>query len=271
MAWPFLRIGNQTAFSAHHPDDPFRFAIEQGFDAFEWFNDKRHGWGWCQEDVDDYDREQIRQLGEKHSIVFSVHARCQANINTPQGRDDVLRSIEFAKDIGAVLVNVYYHGDQGPQGFAASLAPLVEAAAPANIRISVENTVFVSPHELNELFAALDATDWCRPGAVGVCFDMGHANLCAATRYDYVGFLNQLESNVPIIHLHVHENWGDGDSHLPLFTGPAAQDDSGVRTMLGILRERGYDGLIIMEQWPQPADQLITTRNRLRELLHAVS
>ncbi|WP_347243149.1 sugar phosphate isomerase/epimerase family protein [Thermogutta sp.] len=267
MAWPFLRIGNQTAFSATDPTDPYRFAVEHGFDAFEWFNDKRHGWGWCQEDADEYDRRQIRQTGEQKHIAYSVHARCQADITTPEGREDVLRSVQFASDIGAKLVNIYYHGTQGVEGFAEALRPIMEAATPAQIKISVENTVFVGPEEFNDLFAFLREKEWYVPGQVGLCFDMGHANLCAATRNNYVGFLEKLSSQVPIIHLHVHENWGDGDSHLPLFTGPARMDDSGVRAMFRILKERGYDGLIIMEQWPQPAEQLLHTRQRLKDLL----
>lgn len=270
MAWPFLPIGNQTAFSANDPIDPYRFAVEHGFDAFEWFNDKRHGWGWCQEDVDEYDRREIRRVGQEKRIAFSVHARCQADITTPEGCDDVLRSVAFARDIGARLVNIYYHGTRGPEGFAEALRPIVEAANPSGIKISIENTVFVDPGQINELFASLKQKEWCPPTQVGLCFDMGHANLCAATRNDYVSFLEQLSPDVPIIHLHVHENWGDGDSHLPLFTGPAGSDDSGVRAMLRILKDRGYDGLIIMEQWPQPADQLLHTRRRLKELLQSI-
>lgn len=270
MPWPFLRVGNQTAFSAADPEAPLHFAIQNKFDAFEWFNDKRHGWGWCQEDCDADDRRMIRELGEQHGLAYSVHARCQANINTPEGRQDVLQSVAFARDVGAKLVNIYYHGDRGPRGFAESLLPVLEAAVADGIRISVENSVFVGPQEINELFAVLADVPALPSGVVGMCFDMGHANLCSVTRCDYIGFLKALSPQVPIIHLHVHENWGDGDSHLPLFTGPAGQDDSGVRTMLEILKSRGYDGLIIMEQWPQPPEQLIQTRNRLKELLMTI-
>lgn len=267
MAWPFLRIGNQTAFSASDPTDPYRFAVERGFDAFEWFNDKRHGWGWCQEDADEFDRQAIRQTGAEKNITFTVHARCQADITTPEGREDVLRSVTFARDIGAVLVNIYYHGTQGPEGFAEALRPVLDVALPAGLKISVENTVFVGPEEFNELFASVKRAQPDALPQLGMCFDMGHANLCAATRNDYVGFLEKLSPDVPVIHLHVHENWGDGDSHLPLFTGPAGLDDSGVRTMFKILKSRGFGGIIIMEQWPQPADQLIYTRQKLKDLL----
>jgi hypothetical protein len=35
-----IRLGNQTSFSAP-PLVPFRFACEHGFEAFEWFPDKK--------------------------------------------------------------------------------------------------------------------------------------------------------------------------------------------------------------------------------------
>ena len=100
-----------------------------------------------------------------------------------------------------------------------------------------------------------------------MCFDMGHANLFAGTRNDYVRFLDLLGAYVPILHWHAHENWGDRDSHLPLFTGPTARDDVGVRALVDRLRRRGFDGSVVLEQWPAPPEVLIEARNRLRTLL----
>ena len=43
-----IRIGNQTAFSALTPLEPFEYAVQNGFTAFEWFPDKKEtgeGWG----------------------------------------------------------------------------------------------------------------------------------------------------------------------------------------------------------------------------------
>ncbi len=267
MPWPALRIGNQTAFSAAYPTAPFDYAQEHNFDAFEWFNDKRHGWGWAQEDSDAHDRTRILEIGQSRKIAYSVHARCQADINLPADREEVFRSIDFARDIGATLVNIYYADSQGVEGFAASLLAVREKANAAGVRLSVENTVFVGPDVFNRLFALLQQRFGSVPPDLGMCFDMGHANLCAASRNNYVGFLEKLEPFVPLIHLHVHENWGDGDSHLPLFTGPAGQNDTGVRTMFRLLKDRGFEGMIIMEQWPTPPDQLLGTRNRLKQII----
>ena len=98
---------------------------------------------------------------------------------------------------------------------------------------------------------------------VGMCLDIGHANLCSATRNDYLRFLDELNSTIPLIHLHLHENWGDTDSHLTLFTGPAAQNDTGICGLVRRLKHRSFSGSAILEQWPQPASLLDQARERL--------
>ena len=57
---------------------------------------------------------------------------------------------------------------------------------------------------------------------------LSSANLCEATRDDYLRYLDLLDSQVPIVHIHLHENWGDFDTHLPIFTGPSAANPAGM-------------------------------------------
>ena len=54
---PRIRIGNQTAISCADPLEPFHFALLNGFDAFEWFADKKEHddgtiAGWDESDMD---------------------------------------------------------------------------------------------------------------------------------------------------------------------------------------------------------------------------
>jgi hypothetical protein len=58
---------------------------------------------------------------------------------------------------------------------------------------------------------------------------------------------------VPIIRAHEHENEGDRDGHLPLFSGPAGRDSAGIAGLIGRLIGRAFDGCIILEQWPNLA------------------
>jgi hypothetical protein len=57
MIW----IGNQTAYSAATPIEPFEYALAQGFDAFEWFPDKQpDGSGWDETNLDPAQRRSVR-------------------------------------------------------------------------------------------------------------------------------------------------------------------------------------------------------------------
>jgi sugar phosphate isomerase/epimerase len=267
-----IRIGNQTAISCADPLEPFRFALLQGFDAFEWFADKKENAdgsvaGWDEDDMDAASRAHIREAGATHDIRFTVHAPWQANPLHTDGIPLLIRSIAFARDIGADLVNLHLYMDEGPEGYAQALAPVLRHAAATGLRVSIENTPHTTPDDFNETFACLGALPGIPLGTAGMCLDIGHANLCAPTRNHFIRYLDALAPSVPIIHVHAHENHGDFDSHLTLFTGPSRDDDSGVRAFLERLRDRGYSGALILEQWPHPPQLLVEAADRVRALL----
>ena len=264
-----IYIGNQTACWAAIPTQPFEYALAQGFDAFEWFPDKKPGAGWDESDLDDRARLAIRKAARARGLRLSVHARCQANPLAPEGWALLRKDLELARDVEAVLLNVHLFHEQGLAAFVEAILPLVRRTAEAGLQLSFENTPEHSPEQFNDLFARLHALDHVETGHVGLCFDLGHANLCSATHNDYLGFCDRLNARVPIIHLHLHENWGDADSHLPLFTGPSARDDSGIRGLLARLRQRNFSGSLILEQWPHPPSLLDEARGRLIQLWDA--
>jgi sugar phosphate isomerase/epimerase len=267
-----LRIGNQTSVTAADRMAPFRFALEHRFDAFEWFADKK--WdgpggsprGWDEPDLDAGTRAWIRDTGRAAGMRFTVHAPWQANPLRPQGVPLLLRSVGFAGDIGADLVNLHLYVEHGPDAYVRALEPVIRAAAAAGRKVSIENTPETTPDDFNRTFERLRAAGLDR--GVGMCLDIGHANLCGATHNDYIRYIDML-AGVPVIHAHIHENWGDRDSHLTLFTGPSARDDSGVRALLDRLRSREYDGVLILEQWPNPPRMLADAAARLRGLWEA--
>ena len=263
---PF-RIGNQTSKSVSHRL-PYELALRHGFDAFEWFSDKGRE-GWCEQDMDAAARRELRQAAGRHGLLFSVHAPYWADPATHEGAGAIRRSIEFAGDVGAGVVNLHLFPEHAPRASAEALAPLVEAARAAGVRLSLENTPSCSPEGFNAVFSALSAVPGA-DGRVGMCLDMGHANLHAGTRNDYLGFVDRLGEHVPIIHWHAHENWGDHDAHQTLFTGPSAKDDSGVRGLERRLLRRGFNWSVVLEQWPHPPDLLVRARDRLRQLAEAV-
>lgn len=268
---PRVRIGNQTARAASDPLEPYAFALRHGFDAFEWFSDAGDGRGFAFEQLDDARRAELRAAAQAHDMQFSVHAPWTADA-WRHGDDAPLReSVRFAADIAADPVVVHMNPEAPPQAFLAALTPAVEYARGLNVRVALENTVRTTPAMVNALFAAahIGATHGPALGpTLGMCFDLGHANLCPHTRNDYLSYLDQLDPRVPIIHVHLHENFGDHDSHLTLFTGPARDDDAAVRGLIDRLAGRGFAGGLILEQWPDPPELLIAARDRLLELVH---
>lgn len=259
-------IGNQTSCWAASPAEPFDYAIAQAFDAFEWFPDKKPGVGWDENDLSAATRGNIRETSRARGIRTSVHARWQANPLLPESQELFSRDIALARDLGAVLLNLHFEHENGVTAFVHAIVPLIDQTAEAGLQLAIENTPHHSPEQFNEIFARLQELTSVPTDRVGMCLDIGHANLSSTTPNDYLGFCDRLNPSVPIIHAHLHENWGDADSHLPLFTGPAARNDSGIRGLLARFKNRGFSGSIILEQWPHPPSLLNTARNRLLEL-----
>src|SRR5579883_335861 len=259
-------IGNQTSCWSARPIEPFEYALANGFDAFEWFPDKKTECGWDDQDLDASLRRWIRDSGKERGMRLSVHARWQANPLDPSSRALFERDIQLALDVGAVLLNIHFAEEREVEAFVEAIRHLAGRTAAVGLQLAIENTPHHTPEQFNELFAQLQRAGNYQAGHVGMCLDIGHANLSAATRNDYLAFVDRLYPEVPIIHVHMHENWGDSDTHLAMFTGPAARNDLGVRGLVDRLKRRSFSGSIILEQWPSPPSQLNVARDRLLEL-----
>lgn len=265
-----IRIGNQTAFSSPSITAPFRYAIINGFDAFEWFPDeKESGKGWTEQVIGKKTRAVIRQLALKHNITLSVHAPWQASPLEQQSLEVLYRHIDFAQDLGASLLNIHLNIEKGIDAYIQAILSLINHLQEKNIKLSIENTPATGPEAFNELFERLDELVSEDTDHVGMCLDLGHANLCKRTLNDYLAYIDLLDAQVPIIHAHIHENHGEYDTHLPLFTGPAGKDPSGIKGLLDRLNARRFSGSLILEQWPQPPSLLNEARDRLIEMLNA--
>jgi sugar phosphate isomerase/epimerase len=257
-----IRIGNQTAFSAQTPIEPFEYAVKDGFDAFEWFPDKKEaGAGWDEKDLDIGTRQLIKRTAQAYDIRLSVHPPWSVNPLHPRDFHRLLESLEFARDVGASRLNIHLYIEEGLTNYLEALTPLLWKLDEAAISLSIENTPLTGPEDFNALFARLENLQ--KIEGVGMCLDLGHANLCASTRNDYLRFIDRLDPRVPIVHIHAHENFGESDDHLPLFTGPSAKDPAGIHGFVDRMKRRSFYGCIILEQWPQPPRLLDQARDRL--------
>lgn len=263
-----IAIGNQTSFTAPTATFPFEYAVARGFDAFEWFPDTTpEGHGFSEEMLDAAQRRDIRNLALAHTIRQSIHAPWWIDLRSAESMARLETSAAFALDVGAKLVNIHINLEGGLEGYARALLPLLRDLHGSGLMLAIENTVESSPDDFNALFSLLERRAGDAFASVGLCLDIGHANLCAATRNDYLRFIDRLAPELPLIHCHVHENWGDRDSHLTLFTGPAAQNSAGVEGLVRRLLARDFRGALILEQWPDPPELLDDARARLLEIV----
>jgi sugar phosphate isomerase/epimerase len=264
-----IRIGNQTAYMALPPTLPFDYAVSRNFDAFEWFPDKKPwGEGFEINDIDASMRAIIKSTAQTRGISMSVHAPVEANPLLPRAQALLSECTGFAFDIGAVLINIHLHAEEGFQRYVEAVRPAVELTRKYGLRLSIENTPECGPEDFNALFLRLKELK-IPVSHVGMCLDTGHANLHPATRNDYLRYIDSLAPHVPIIHVHMHENRGDRDAHLTVFTGPAADNPEGVRGIVRRLLGRGFSGAIIMEQWPEPPELLDNAREKLLKMINS--
>jgi sugar phosphate isomerase/epimerase len=262
-----FRIGNQSAFSAVPLQGPFDFALNHGFEAFEWFPDKRaDGAGWLMSDLDAATRQHFRHSARDAGIRLSVHAPLSADPLRPGAESELEQALHFAMDLGAGLLNIHLTDPRRLEEYASVVSRFVQRCSIAGVRLAIENMPNTAPEEFNRLFSLLPKNSRNGP-MVGMCLDIGHANLHPSTHNDYLAYLERLSPAVPILHAHLHENYGDRDSHLVLFTGPAAEQPLGVSTLLQRLRDRQFDGNLILEQWPDPPDKLLMARDKLQAIL----
>lgn len=262
-----IRIGNQTSKTASPLTLPFEYALEKAFDAFEWFPDKDvSGSGWEEKDLDAGAREWIRGCGLERDIRFSVHGALRADPFHPDAITAFKDSLILFEDIGASLFNIHFPLEQDLRDYLEAIKPLIRYFLAKGGQLAIENVPSTSPEDVNRFFALLKRAK-VPIRHVGLCLDLGHANLHSTTRNDYLRYLHGIHESVPVIHIHAHENHGDTDSHLPIFSGPSALDESGLRAFAEWLKRRNFGGAVILEQWPDPPDLLDRARGRLREML----
>lgn len=264
-----IRIGNQTSKIASPLTLPFEYAMEKRFDAFEWFPDKdASGTGWEEKDLDVEAREWIRVCGTDRDIRFSVHGPLWADYFHWDAVRAFQAGLKLLEDIGASLFNIHFPLEQDLSDYLEAIKPLILYIQARKGRLSIENVPSTSPEDVNTFFTSLKKAK-IPVRHVGLCLDLGHANLHSATRNDYLRYLRGIHRSVPVIHVHVHENHGDSDSHLPIFSGPAGHDERGIRAFAEWLKRRNFGGSVILEQWPDPPDLLDRGRRRLREMFDA--
>jgi len=235
-------------------------ALQAGLHGFEVIAGQSH---YDPEEFKVY-RENITRIKEELQPSFTVHTPItDINLGSINRRirdaslADVQAALELAREIGAAAVAVHASpgilampGGRWSQETASphlraelvhqeefmikSLRQLADLAP--DILICLENLVFPhelyrSPDEMRELLRKVDRSN------VRLTLDVGHAVVAGHNPQDFV---HQLYDD--IYHVHLHDNHGTVDEHLPL--GRGIIDYMGV---IHALKEAGYQGAITME------------------------
>ena len=201
------------------------------------------------------DRERLRRklgsLGLRATVHASIHDTNLASLNPHIARaalEDLLDTLELAADIGADIVVAHpgrvpseYRGDPGSLSRARevlhrNLERALPRAEELGVILAVENKqrgsnrdLILTPEEHLELLERF-------PG-LGACLDFGHLHTLGL---DPAGFVRALGEK--LVHVHLHDNRGEADEHLPLGKGTLEW-----LRCLEALDDIGFSGMVILE------------------------
>lgn len=179
-------------------------------------------------ELDVIDEKQVTRIGNALSLA-SVRPRIHApffDLN-PGALDPLIRNVtlerlsqtlNFAKQLNAELVVIHPGVDKWRypnlentwcENAALFFPELIKIAADFKCRLAVENIYEESPETLVQLVETLDS-EW-----FGHCYDVGHWHLFG--KRPMTEWLDAIGSK--LFHLHLHDNHGRADEHLPVGNG----------------------------------------------------
>jgi sugar phosphate isomerase/epimerase len=209
-------------------------------------------------------RGDLERIIPSYDLELSLHAPfSDVNLGSFNRRilDESLRqvieSIEIAAELGMSSVALH-PGHLSPISFSKpekvlditkeSVRDIDSKIGDLGIKVGVENMpdmVVTICLKAEELVHVIEGTD------IGICFDVGHAN----TTREIENFLQLKEK---FINVHLHDNDGRSDYHLPLGEGTVETES--------ILRElSGYSGNFVLEA--RSMDDGLRSKRYLEDLL----
>ena len=185
---------------------------------------------------------------ESYSLKYTIHAPfMDVNIATLQDKSrlnsisQMKNSIDLANEINAEAVVVHpglasflakkYFLDDVYKAADDAISKINDYSNDLGVMTTVENMpdfdamIYTNINDLNDLLVNLD---------MGMTLDIGHAN--------HVGYSADEMIFDSIKHIHIHDNLGDDDTHLPLGEGNIE-----LKRVVETLESKNYDGIYIIE------------------------
>ena len=188
------------------------------------------------------------EILESYSLKYSIHAPfMDVNIASPQDQSrlnsiaQIKSSIDLANEINAEAVVVHpglisflankYFKKEVYEFANQSIKEIGDYAKNLGVMATIENMpnfesmIYQNIADLNQMLVENE---------MHMTLDIGHAN--------HVGYAPDEMIFDSIKHVHVHDNLGDDDSHLPL--GEGSID---LKYIINTLESKNYDGIYILE------------------------
>jgi sugar phosphate isomerase/epimerase len=219
-------------------------------------------------DPDQINAGAIRTALDQHNLGVVAHTAYYLPLASPFGSirqaslEELQRALKTAQRIGATLLNAHF--DKPPKFFSNQqtiewhvevLGPLCEQAAEVGVTIVLEHVPFAGNDQLEMIETILEEVPLLR-----FHLDSGHAKL--EREYDrWSDYIDRLGPK--LAHVHLSDNDGTSDQHLPLGSAPRSTTDwpEHIRK----LKASGYEGTITLEVFAPERDYLLLSRNLLRK------
>lgn len=179
--------------------------------------------------------------------------------------DETLASLEAAADMKALKVVLHPSYMMGVATFAPELARahamesleiIVEKARVLGLRLCLENMFprtqwLIHPEEFVDILAKFPT--------LNLLLDVGHAHLEDAGGKKCLRFIEMFAGRIG--HLHVSDNFGKEDQHLPIGAG-IIDFPKVVKALKGI----GYDDTVTLEVFSRDRDYLKMSKKKIEEM-----
>lgn len=214
------------------------------------------------------DAKAIRAALDRHGLSVVGHTAYYLPISSPfasvrgASLGEFRRALQATRQIGATVMNLHYgktppffSRGQAVGWHAEVLAPLCEEARQAGVTIVLEHVPHGGGEQLENIVAIMEQVPLLR-----FHLDSGHAKL--ERGHDrWEEYLDKLGPK--LLHVHLSENDGTADQHLPL--GAAPRSSTPWPKHIKKLKATGYDGTITLEVFAPQKEYLLLSRDLLRK------
>jgi len=244
-----LTINTDYARSIGNPEPYLRLIGQAGFAGVHWCHQ------WLGEHR--YRPWEVRRIGEmleRHGLDMidlhgavgffsdwssSIEPRRRAGVGQTKNR------IEMTSELGGDAVVLHLPegrvtgGDDWKKFARRSLDELETAARSAGVRVALEN--LPTPGHMEAMMGLCEEYP---PEFLGICYDSGHGNMAGngLDLLEQVAEMAEKGGESRLAALHLHDNFGSKDEHLPPFWGNIEW-----RRVMSILKAAGYRKPLCLE------------------------